>query len=196
MNDEWPYTRSRSGQFDDSFAGETPWGETASESVYQGQGEDSCKESTFGVSRRSRRSRHAARAGGRCRRLWPEAEALLAHDPGRTVTHLPYRFVVVHSNWQQVEGAGSETFEVLTGGLQERFREPGGVPREHRTENLSAATHNLRAGRRVEVQPDVSGVPGGLRSGGPPELAWEPTRTGTWKQRTDIARRSRSSDCG
>jgi len=63
---------------------------------------------------------------------------------GEPYPHLLYRFVLPYSNWEHVELAVSETFEALAGGLQESLWELGGVPREHRTDNLSAATHNLR----------------------------------------------------
>jgi len=63
---------------------------------------------------------------------------------GEAYPHLVYRFVLVYSNWEHVELAVSETFEALAGGLQESLWDLGGVPREHRTDNLSAATHNLR----------------------------------------------------
>lgn len=63
---------------------------------------------------------------------------------GERYPHLVYRFVLSYSNWEHVEIAGSETFEALAGGLQESLWELGGVPREHRTDNLSAATHELR----------------------------------------------------
>ena len=58
--------------------------------------------------------------------------------------HLVYRFVLPYSNWEHVTIASSETFEALVGGLQESLWALGGVPREHRTDNLSAATHELR----------------------------------------------------
>ncbi len=63
---------------------------------------------------------------------------------GEQYQHLVYRFVLPYSNWEHVEIAGSETFEALAGGLQESLWVLGGVPREHRTDNLSAATHELR----------------------------------------------------
>ena len=63
---------------------------------------------------------------------------------GELYQHLVYRFVLPYSNWEHVEIAGSETFEALAGGLQESLWKLGGVPREHRTDNLSAATHELR----------------------------------------------------
>ena len=63
---------------------------------------------------------------------------------GERYKHLVYRFVLPYSNWESVAIASSETFEALVGGLQESLWELGGVPREHRTDNLSAATHELR----------------------------------------------------
>ena len=63
---------------------------------------------------------------------------------GERYPHLVYRFVLSYSNWEHVEIASSETFEALAGGLQESLWKLGGVPREHRTDNLSAATHELR----------------------------------------------------
>ena len=41
----------------------------------------------------------------------------------------------------------SETFEALSGGLQAALWRLGGVPQEHRTDNLSAATHELPKSR-------------------------------------------------
>ena len=58
--------------------------------------------------------------------------------------HLCYHFVLPYSNWEWVELARGETFEALAGGLQESLWVLGGVPLEHRTDNLSAATHQLR----------------------------------------------------
>ena len=63
---------------------------------------------------------------------------------GERYKHLVYRFVLPYSNWESVAIASSETFEALVGGLQESLWKLGGVPREHRTDNLSAATHELR----------------------------------------------------
>ena len=63
---------------------------------------------------------------------------------GEPFPHLLYRCVLPYSNWEHVRLARAETFEALAGGLQESLWELGGVPREHRTDNLSAATHELR----------------------------------------------------
>jgi hypothetical protein len=43
----------------------------------------------------------------------------------------------------------SESFETLIGGFQRAVAELGRVPHKHRTDNLSAATHDLKDGRRA-----------------------------------------------
>ncbi len=63
---------------------------------------------------------------------------------GREYPHLLYHFVLPYSLWEHVEVVASESFEALAEGLQESLWALGGVPREHRTDNLSAATHQLR----------------------------------------------------
>ena len=66
---------------------------------------------------------------------------------GVSFDHLLYHFVLTYSNWESVTLCHSETFEALSEGLQEALWRLGGVPQEHRTDNLSAATHDLRRGR-------------------------------------------------
>ena len=62
---------------------------------------------------------------------------------GTPFQHLVYHFVLTYSNWESVTVCHSETFEALSEGLQEALWRLGGVPQEHRTDNLSAATHDL-----------------------------------------------------
>ena len=62
---------------------------------------------------------------------------------GTPFQHLLYHFVLTYSNWESVTVCHSETFEALSAGLQEALWRLGGVPQEHRTDNLSAATHEL-----------------------------------------------------
>jgi hypothetical protein len=57
--------------------------------------------------------------------------------------HLIYHFVLPYSNWEHVEIAYSENFEALSEGLQDAVWTLGAVPLVHRTDNLSAATHEL-----------------------------------------------------
>jgi hypothetical protein len=62
---------------------------------------------------------------------------------GESFPHLLYHFVLPYSNWEAVKTCPSESFESLTAGLQTALWRLGGVPSVHRTDNLSAATHEL-----------------------------------------------------
>lgn len=76
-----------------------------------------------------------------------------ASDLGVTIAgalfqHLLFEFVLSYSKWRWVGLAFSETFEALVRGLQDAFWALGGVPRVLRSDNLSAATHQLVGGGR------------------------------------------------
>jgi hypothetical protein len=65
---------------------------------------------------------------------------------GEPFPHLLYHFWLAYSGWQYVKAIrGGESFTALTEGLQEALWQLGGVPREHRTDRLSAAYRNLAA---------------------------------------------------
>lgn len=66
---------------------------------------------------------------------------------GESFPHLLYHFVLTYSNWEAVSICPSESFESLSAGLQAALWRLGGVPLEHRTDNLSAATHELADSR-------------------------------------------------
>jgi len=66
---------------------------------------------------------------------------------GEPFPHLLYHFVLTYSNWEAVSICPSESFESLSAGLQAALWRLGGVPLEHRTDNLSAATHELADSR-------------------------------------------------
>jgi transposase len=66
---------------------------------------------------------------------------------GEKFAHLLYHFVLSYSNWESVSICPSESFEALSAGMQTAFWRLGGVPAEHRTDNLSAATHELAGSR-------------------------------------------------
>lgn len=57
--------------------------------------------------------------------------------------HKVYHFVLTYSNWETGTICFSESFESLSTGFQNALWELGGVPREHRTDRLSAAVNNL-----------------------------------------------------
>ena len=73
-----------------------------------------------------------------------ELEVVIA---GEKFAHLLYHFVLTYSNWESVSICPSESFEALSAGMQTAFWRLGGVPIEHRTDNLSAATHELAESR-------------------------------------------------
>lgn len=82
--------------------------------------------------------------GAQCQSDFSDMRGLGVTIRGEPFAHLLYRCVLPYSNWEHVTLARAETFEALADGLQESLWELGGVPREHRTDNLSAATHELR----------------------------------------------------
>jgi hypothetical protein len=89
----------------------------------------------------------AREPGVQCLSDFTDMTALYVTIAGEPFAHLCYHFVLAYSNWEWVTIAYSETFEALVEGLQVSLWELGAVPREHRTDNLSAATHNLKKQR-------------------------------------------------
>jgi hypothetical protein len=67
---------------------------------------------------------------------------------GQAFAHLLFQFVLSFSKWRWVALAFSETFEALVRGLQDALAAIGGVPAVWRSDNLSAATHQLMGGGR------------------------------------------------
>ncbi|HEX7512400.1 MAG TPA: IS21 family transposase [Candidatus Methylomirabilis sp.] len=74
--------------------------------------------------------------------------ALAVTIGGERFDHLLYHFVLPYSNWEAASICFTETFESLVAGFQGAVWEMGRVPKKHRTDNLSAATHELREGGR------------------------------------------------
>ena len=66
---------------------------------------------------------------------------------GEPFGHLLFNLALSHSGWSYAEVCFGETFAALAKGLQGALWELGGVPRVVRTDNLSAATHELRDSR-------------------------------------------------
>jgi hypothetical protein len=66
----------------------------------------------------------------------------IAGDP---FPHLLFEFVLSYSHWTWVTVAFGETFEALVSGVQGALWALGGVPDVLRSDNLSAATHVLKA---------------------------------------------------
>ncbi len=79
-----------------------------------------------------------------------EANSLGVTIGGTAYVHLLFVFRLAFSGWTWATVAFSETFEALVGGIQGALWELGGSPVRVRTDNLSAATHELkRAGGRA-----------------------------------------------
>ena len=70
---------------------------------------------------------------------------------GQPFEHLLFVFVLAFSGWTWIKVALGETFEALVSGLQGALWALGGVPVVLRSDNLSAATHELKhsAGRSL-----------------------------------------------
>jgi len=71
---------------------------------------------------------------------------------GRIFEHLLFQLILSFSKWRHVCLAYSETFEALVAGVQSALWALGGVPHVLRSDNLSAATHELRDGGRSLTQ--------------------------------------------
>jgi hypothetical protein len=65
---------------------------------------------------------------------------------GELLAHLLFELVLSFSGWLWLQLAFGETFEALVSGVQRAFWELGGVTEVLRSDNLSAATHELRNG--------------------------------------------------
>ena len=94
-----------------------------------------------------------------------EAQVDFTHCSGLGVTicgepfrHLLFHLALSHSGWSYAEVCFGETFVALVKGLQGALWELGGVPRVVRTDNLSAATHELRDSRGRAVNASYEAV--------------------------------------
>lgn len=67
---------------------------------------------------------------------------------GEAFVHLLFQLVLSFSKWRWVSLAFGETFEAMMAGIQGALWELGGVPDVLRSDNLSAATHELLSGGR------------------------------------------------
>ena len=66
---------------------------------------------------------------------------------GRPFPHLLFQLILSHSGWRYAEVATGETFLALQQGLQAALWTLGGVPQVVRSDNTSAATHEMRRSR-------------------------------------------------
>jgi transposase len=77
-----------------------------------------------------------------------DCTALEVTIAGQRFAHLLFQLVLSFSKWRYVMLAFGQTFEALVCGLQQAFWSMGGVPAVVRSDNLSAATHELPSGGR------------------------------------------------
>jgi len=66
--------------------------------------------------------------------------------------HLLYHFVLTYSNLEAIHLCFSESFEALAEGLEACLWQIGGVPQQHRTDNLSAAVVRIDQGERLYTE--------------------------------------------
>ncbi len=106
---------------------------------------------------------------------------------GAPFPHLLYHFWLAFSGWQYVKAiCGGESFTALTEGVQEALWQLGGVPREHRTDRLSAAYRNSRTRRtRRCATPSSAAITAWSRPATTPASAM---RTARSRPRTGISR--------
>jgi transposase len=79
----------------------------------------------------------------------------IAGDP---FPHLLFEFVLSYSHWTWVAVAFGETFEALAAGVQGALWALGAVPAVLRSDNLSAATHELKARSGRDLTPRFRAV--------------------------------------
>lgn len=77
---------------------------------------------------------------------------------GAPFPHLLFEFVLSYSHWTWVAIAFGETFEALAAGVQGALWTLGGVPDVLRSDNLSAATHELKASSGRDLTPRFRAV--------------------------------------
>ena len=66
---------------------------------------------------------------------------------GQPYPHLLFQLILSHSGWRYAEIATGETFLALKQGLQNALWTLGGVPEVVRSDNTSAATHEMKRSR-------------------------------------------------
>jgi hypothetical protein len=88
------------------------------------------------------------RAGEAMQTDFTSGSSLGIHIAGERFEHLLCQSVLPYSNWQSVVVCRSESMLALRCGVQQAVFRLGRVPEWHQTDNSTAATHDLRTGRR------------------------------------------------
>jgi len=79
---------------------------------------------------------------------WCESDFTRMNKLGITICgvpfpHMLYHFVLCLSNWETVSICFSESYESLSAGLQNALWKLGGIPRYHKTDNLTSAVNKV-----------------------------------------------------
>jgi hypothetical protein len=79
---------------------------------------------------------------------WCESDFTRMNKLGITICGMPfihmlYHFVLCLSNWETVTVCFSESYESLSAGLQNALWKLGGIPRYHKTDNLTCAVNKV-----------------------------------------------------
>jgi len=79
---------------------------------------------------------------------WCESDFTRMNKMGITICgcpfpHMLYHFVMCMSNWETVTICFSESYESLSAGLQNALWKLGGIPRYHKTDNLTCAVNKV-----------------------------------------------------
>ena len=99
-----------------------------------------------------------------------DARGLEVTVAGEPLAHKLYHFRLEYSGFCHAAVVlGGESFVALAEGLQDALWTLGGVPKEHRTDSLSAAFRNLKRDAAGGSDAALRGAAGGLRDGGEPE---------------------------
>ena len=73
---------------------------------------------------------------------WTHCDELEVTLNGKSFPHMLFHFMLPFSRWETASLSYSESFDNLTTGYIKAVNVLGGVPEEHRTDNLSAAVNN------------------------------------------------------
>jgi len=79
------------------------------------------------------------KAGHWCESDFTRMKAMGVTICGKLFDHMLYHFVLCYCNWETGSICFSESYESLSAGLQDALWKLGGVPKYHKTDNLTAA---------------------------------------------------------
>lgn len=80
---------------------------------------------------------------------WTSMNKLEVTIAGEPYPHLIFHFILSYSRFETIMICETESFDTLTKGLEQAMLEIGGSCKEHRTDNLTAATQAIGNNKRV-----------------------------------------------